>query len=200
MAQQKHLERYLTQPASKNCNDVSHIPFVAPWRITVWVCWVFFPSPFLLCFVQGFDLFGVFWLLFCFEVWLVSWGAGGSFVCLFYLWFVLFCFGPKHRDYFIDPNDMRCYFKQIEVVLEKGEGEACNELLGVNFWGFPVCTGQSVVCLIFTRTAGLTFLLYSCDRGSPLCPRNPVVAVIHSVPFCWRSRVGTDSSQSWDTS
>lgn len=137
------------------------------------------------CFVLRFD-----WFL---------WGLGFLFLCLFYLWLVLFCFDPKHNDLFIDPNDMRYYFMQIEVVLEKGAGTACNELLGISFWGFPVCTGQSVVCLIFTRTVALTFLLYSPDKGPPLCLRNPVVAVIHSVSFCWRSRVGTGSSLTWDT-
>lgn len=165
MAQQKQLELYLTQLASKNCSDVSHIPFVAPWRITVWD-WSFFFLSFSALFCLGF------WFVWGILVVVLFWGLAGFFggwgffFCLFYLWFVLFGFGPKHRDCFIDLSDMRCYFMQIEVVLEKGAGDACNELLGVNLRGFPVCTGQSVVWLIFTRTAGLTFLLYSCDRGS----------------------------------
>lgn len=100
----------------------------------------------------GVDFFGC---LFVLRFGWFLWGLG-LVVCLFVLFVV--CFDPKHRDWFIDPNDTRCYFMRIEVVLEKGAGDACNGILGVNFWGFPVCTVQSVVCLIFTRTVGLTFL------------------------------------------
>lgn len=85
---------------------------------------------FLFCFVLfrfGLGFFGSRFFCCCFVLrfdWFL-WGVG--FFLFVYLWFVLFCFvffHPKHRDWFIDPNDTRCYFMQIEVVLEKGARDA----------------------------------------------------------------------------